>query len=650
MQPTVSVIIPSFNAGAKVVNCLESLRKLRQFVEIEAIFIDDCSTDATFERITDFVSSHDWALVRRLESNSGSPSVPRNVGLELASGEYVIFLDADDQILPAGVLAALDLAGATRADLIRAPLIRVDGERSTKMNSIKGWGELRTRLAKVKSIVRFHSTTPTALYSREFLISNDLQWPVDLHMAEDAVFLYRALALGKPEYSEEPIYVYDATPSPGQTSITQRYGDEEMENHIRAWSESQAILQRMHIDFFDIRGQAALQAVFESLIQNNREGISRQVFRRFGDLLRSHSSVARYDYSPRYAELRDFILKDRFEDFLHAIKPRMVIAGYDLKFVLPALSQFDHYYQVRVDEWVSHFEHNERQSLELLEWADVIFCEWVLGNAVWYSANKRPDQAMVVRVHRFELTRPYGFDVDIDAVDRFLVIAPALMDEVQLAWDVPRDKIAYAPNFIPIEDYKCGGDPDRVYRIGMVGFVPKLKGLHRALDLLKQLRSHDSRYVLYLYGRKPQDLPWVLNDPEEQRYFEQCARFVRENKLDKAIYYEGWVKTEEALADLGFVLSLSDIEGSHVAASEGFAAGGVTLLRNWPGSEFMYPDEFIFDDVEEMVKTILRCREVNEYKSLKFVGRDAVEKLYGKKRFREMLVKTIPSPRQLSRR
>ena len=64
----------------------------------------------------------------------------------------------------------------------------------------------------------------------------------------------------------------------------------------------------------------------------------------------------------------------------------------------------------------------------------------------------------------------------------------------------------------------------------------------------------------------------------------------------------------------------------------------------------MYPDEFIFDDVEEMVKTILRCREVNEYKSLKFVGRDAVEKLYGKKRFREMLVKTIPSPRQLSRR
>lgn len=649
MQPIISVIIPTFNAGAKVISCLKSLQDLRQLVNIEAIFIDDRSTDTTFERICEFVSNHDWALTRQLEKNSGSPSVPRNVGLKLAGGEYVIFLDSDDQILPEGVLAALDVALATGADLVRAPLIRVDGERALKMNTIEGWGRLRSRAAKAKAIVQFHSTTPTALYSRDFLLSNDLQWSADLRMAEDAVFLYEALALGNVEYSEEPIYIYNATPVPGQTSITQRYGDVEMENHIRAWSESQSILQKLGIDFFRTRGQVALQAVFESLIRNNREGISRKVFQRFGDLLRSHAQIARYDYAPRFAKLRDLVLKDRYEEFLTAIKPRMVIAGPDLKFVLPAITQFEHFYQVRVDEWSSHSDHDEQQSTELLEWADVVFCEWMLGNAIWYSANKRPDQSMVVRIHRFELTRQYGFDVDIDAVDRFLVISPAMMDEVQLTWGIPRDKLAYVPNYIPIEDYKCGEDPDRVFRIGMVGFVPKLKGFRRALELLRELRTYDSRYSLHLYGRKPQDLQWVVDDPEEQRYFEQCERFVRENSLADAISYKGWVETEEALADIGFVLSLSDIEGSHVAASEGFVAGGVTLLRRWPGSEFMYPAEYIFDEITEMAQTILRCRHVDHFISFRSAGRSAMAKLYGKQNFRENLMGVMPAPRQLSR-
>ena len=435
MHPPVSVIVPSYNPGSKFVKCLESLDRLSEHLDIQAVLVDDCSTDASYDRILRFAAARTWVTPHQLKENSGSPSEPRNVGLTLATGEYVIYLDADDQILPEGVLAAYDLARRSGADFVRAPLIRVDEAGEHLMNTIDGWGDLRGAKAKAKTIVQFHSTTPTALFSRQFLIDRGLIWSTELHMAEDAVFLYQALAAGEVEYSDEPLYIYDATPAPGHVSATQRYGDAEMLNHIKAWSASQRILEMLGIDYFAVRGQVALQAVISSMIRNNREGFSREIFQQFGDLLRSHQVVAGYTYNDRFSEIRDHILADRFEEFLESIKQRMVIAGHDMKFVRPALSVLEEFYTIEFDEWTDHNDHDEGRSLELLAWADVIFCEWMLGNAVWYSERKLPRQTMIVRVHRFELTKDYGLDIDIDSVDRFLVIAPALMDELQLTFD-----------------------------------------------------------------------------------------------------------------------------------------------------------------------------------------------------------------------
>lgn len=630
MHPAVSVIVPSYNPGSKFVKCLESLDRLSEHLDIQAILVDDCSTDGAFDRILRFAEERTWVVAHQLKENSGSPSEPRNVGLTLASGEYVIYLDADDQILPEGVLAAYDLARRSGADFVRAPLVRVDEAGEHLMNNIDGWGNFRGAKAKAKAIVQFHSTTPTALFSRQFLSDRGLTWSTELHMAEDAVFLYQALAAGEVEYSDEPLYIYDATPAPGHVSATQRYGDAEMLNHIKAWSASQRILEPLGIDYFAVRGQVALQAVISSMIRNNREGFSREIFQQFGDLLRSHQVVASYTYNDRFSEIRDHILADRFEGFLESIKQRMVIAGHDMKFVLPALSVLEELYTIEFDEWTDHNDHDEGRSLELLAWADVIFCEWMLGNAVWYSERKLPRQTMIVRVHRFELTRDYGLDIDIDSVNRFLVIAPALMDELQLTFDIPRTKIAYVPNYLALDEYVQGTDPDRVFRLAMVGFVPKLKGLHRALELLARLRKVDSRYTLTLFGKHPQEFPWVMGNPEELEYYKACKEFVEQHALEDCVDFAGWVDTTTALANFGFVLSFSDLEGSHVAASEGFAAGGITVLRNWTGAEFLYPSKYIFQRTDEVARLILQCRETPRFEVERKDGEDAMRTLYGK--------------------
>ena len=76
-----------------------------------------------------------------------------------------------------------------------------------------------------------------------------------------------------------------------------------------------------------------------------------------------------------------------------------------------SLSAAEKYYSIQVDEWTGHELHDPQRSKNLLEWADIIFCEWLLGNAVWYANNKKDHQKLIVRLHRFELTTKYSFTI-----------------------------------------------------------------------------------------------------------------------------------------------------------------------------------------------------------------------------------------------
>lgn len=89
------MIIPAFNVESYVYATLESVQN-QTFSEFEVIVVDDCSFDATPEIIQEFVNQDSRFRYIRLEENSQRPAVPRNVGLNLALGEYVAFLDADD--------------------------------------------------------------------------------------------------------------------------------------------------------------------------------------------------------------------------------------------------------------------------------------------------------------------------------------------------------------------------------------------------------------------------------------------------------------------------------------------------------------------------------------------------------------------------
>lgn len=645
-MPILSVLIPSYNVSSKISKCFDSLDELKGAIpDTEVIFVDDASTDDTFAKIEAFQLTRPWVTVTRLSKNCGTPSVPRNTALGLASGEFVFHLDPDDEILPQGVMAEIEIAQRTNADLVRAPLIRDNGRECVVMNRIEGWGQIKGNAERVARVVREHSTTVCSLYRREFLLANDLKWPEDLRLAEDAIYLYRALELGKVEYSDEPDFVYNVKLDSSTASSTQQYQDRELLNHVSAWRQSTEILGRLGIDYFALRGQMALSAAIQNMIRFNKGGFKRRSFNLLADFLREHEEAVRgFSYGSRFAEICKLLLDKDYETFKEKIKIRLLIAGYDLRFILPAVPELEEFYQVQVDEWTGHETHDLEQSKRLRDWADAIHCEWMLGNAVWYSQNKNPRQSLTVRLHRFETGKDYGNQINRDALDRVITIAPGMFEETQRAFGFDRDKVVYVPNYIEVDKYQRSNDPDKVFNLVMVGSIPIRKGYYRALELLKSLREVDVRYTLTVFGRQPHELGWVYNDPAERAYFSECEKFIRINGLESAVNFEGWVDTRDALADKGFILSLSDAEGSHVAAAEGFASGNITLLRPWAGAEYMYPNEYIFDSLIEMRDYVLECRDFEIFERRRRAGDEYVQSRYSMERFKELYCEAIPVP------
>src|SRR4051812_14236148 len=96
MNPFFSVIIPAYNAANTIRKTLESLQK-QTFKDFEILVVDDGSTDNTKE----IVEQH--STVKYIYQNNAGPGKARNNGSKHASGEYLIFLDADDIIFDWGL-------------------------------------------------------------------------------------------------------------------------------------------------------------------------------------------------------------------------------------------------------------------------------------------------------------------------------------------------------------------------------------------------------------------------------------------------------------------------------------------------------------------------------------------------------------------
>jgi glycosyltransferase involved in cell wall biosynthesis len=307
---------------------------------------------------------------------------------------------------------------------------------------------------------------------------------------------------------------------------------------------------------------------------------------------------------------------------------RVVIAGHDLKFFTPLIQYFAMQpdLEIRVDQWAALGEHDEEQSRELAEWADVVICEWCGPNAVWYSRHKRKSARLLVHLHRFELYSPYPPQVRIANVDRVICVSGhyARLTRERTGW--PAAKVISLANPLDVLQLDRPKLDGARFNLGLIGMVPSRKRLDLALDVLETLRREDDRYSLCVKSGMPWELWWVWQLPAERDHYSEAFRRVQRSPLlrDAVVFDDAGPDVPAWLRRIGFVLSVSDDESFHVAPAEGMASRAVPLIRHWPGAETIYDTRWIRDTPEKLAASVLSLSSAEDWQAAGQTAREQV--------------------------
>ncbi|KPI27290.1 glycosyl transferase family 2 [Actinobacteria bacterium OV320] len=186
MPVKVSVIVPVYNPGPYIEDCLASL--LRQSLppdEYEVIFVDDGSTDATPARL-DAAAAEDSRIRVVHQENSGWAGKPRNVGLDVSRGEYVMFVDNDDHLGDEALERMYAYGVAHDADVVVGKM--AGKGRGVPVELFR----VNRPHATVENAPLIDSLTPHKMLRRAFLDRTGLRFPEGRRRLEDHVFVTEA--------------------------------------------------------------------------------------------------------------------------------------------------------------------------------------------------------------------------------------------------------------------------------------------------------------------------------------------------------------------------------------------------------------------------------------------------------------------------
>lgn len=139
-NPIVSILTPCYNASATIRQAIESVLA-QTYPHWEMILVDDCSTDNTEAVIKEYAANDNRIIYLRTDRNTGAPSIPRNIGLDYAKGEYVALLDSDDVWLPQKLEEQVAFAINNDYDFVYSNYEKMDWQ-----------GKRRGRIVRVRSI------------------------------------------------------------------------------------------------------------------------------------------------------------------------------------------------------------------------------------------------------------------------------------------------------------------------------------------------------------------------------------------------------------------------------------------------------------------------------------------------------------------
>lgn len=158
---------------------------------MEIIFIDDCSTDNSKEKIQYYSEKYENVIGIYLNENSGYAGKPRNEGLKRATSEYVMFLDSDDYFLEDACQTLYNKISSENVDLVSGNFCLDNKSNIHSWNHIDIKNEIKVKNIEEKpSLLLLPPSIWTKIYRKEFILENEILFDENLP-GQDALFLYK---------------------------------------------------------------------------------------------------------------------------------------------------------------------------------------------------------------------------------------------------------------------------------------------------------------------------------------------------------------------------------------------------------------------------------------------------------------------------
>ena len=226
--PAVSVVIPLYNMEKYVSECLDSLF-IQTFQDFEIIVVDDCSTDSSPAIVKNYILKFGERLtLTRTEKNSGGGGhIPRNLGLKLARGEYIIFIDSDDALVSSALETLYNAAKEYDTDVVYYSayyevrsvdkvLLHRDGlgrklfrdgiEDKTLFTADNSHEIFQNLVVMGESEGNFHQPW-SKFVRRDFLLKNEIFFPNDIMVGGDCLWCVNVFAYAK-RFLRLPVPLY----------------------------------------------------------------------------------------------------------------------------------------------------------------------------------------------------------------------------------------------------------------------------------------------------------------------------------------------------------------------------------------------------------------------------------------------------------
>lgn len=316
------------------------------------------------------------------------------------------------------------------------------------------------------------------------------------------------------------------------------------------------------------------------------------------------------------------------------MKTKILVNGHDQKFWYPIQEYLEknNFFEFKEDVWEGHEKHDIQKSESLIKWADIIICEWALGNAVFYSKNKLKHQKLIIRLHAQERFTDYPNKILYDNVDSIVFVGNHIKEECFQKFPIPQNICTIIGNIVNTTKYDLPKMGDSQFEVGLLGISPMNKRLHIALDILEELKKIDHRYRLRIKGQNPAKYDWLWARTKEREYYLKVFERINNTHLRYSVTIDPFGNDVEKWFQLvDTIISTSEKESFHMAIAEGISSGSTPIVWKREGSSEIFPTVVKSNSPNQAAKLIDFYRRNKAGMTYKKISKDFILKNYDSK-------------------